>query len=64
MMMNERGQMLPLFYCRMQETGDGSLSPYSDNSRSFLKKETENRPLSPLLDKRLPNHKNFSIYYL
>ena len=29
------------------ETGDGSLSPYSDNLPSFLKEETENRPLSP-----------------
>jgi len=31
-----------------KETGDGSLSPYSDNLLSFLKKETENRPLSPI----------------
>ena len=31
-----------------EETGDGSLSPNSDNLQSFLKKETENRPLSPL----------------
>ena len=30
------------------ETGDGSLSSYSDKSASCLKKETENRPLSPL----------------
>jgi len=31
-----------------EETGDGSLSPNSDNLPSFLNKETENRPLSPL----------------
>ena len=30
-----------------RETGDGSLSPYSDNLLDYLTKETENRPLSP-----------------
>ena len=36
------------FQQETEETGDGSLSPNSDNLQSFLKKETENRPLSPL----------------
>ena len=35
-----------------EETGDGSLSPNSDSSLSFLKKETENRPLSPAAAER------------